>query len=95
MLIRGEIMATIIKLQRKGTNHKPFWHIVVSDSRKPKGCVEQLGTYDNLKKPVKLVINEERAAYWISRGALPSPSVAQILLKKGIMPKAAEHNQVG
>lgn len=88
-------MSTIIKLQRRGTIHKPFWRIVVTDSRKPKGCVEQLGTYDNLKKPVKLNLKEDRAALWISRGAVPSASVRKIFLGQGVLKKAAELKQAG
>ncbi|MCK5218031.1 30S ribosomal protein S16 [bacterium] len=88
-------MATIIKLMRKGTIHRPFWRIVVTDSRKPRGCVEQLGTYDNLRKPIKLNLNEERAAVWLSRGAKPSETVGRIFMKKGIMKKAAELKPAG
>jgi len=88
-------MATIIKLMRKGNIHRPFWRIVVSDSRKPRGCVEQLGTYDNLRKPIKLNFDEERAALWVSRGAKPSETVRRIFLKKGILKKAAELKPTG
>ncbi|MCK5242932.1 30S ribosomal protein S16 [bacterium] len=88
-------MATIIKLQRRGAIHKPFWHIVVTDSRKPKGCIEQLGTYANLKKPVELKLDADKAALWISRGAKPSESVRQLFLKNDIMKKAAELKQPG
>ncbi len=88
-------MSTIIKLQRRGTVHKPFWRIVVTDSRKPKGCVEQLGTYDNWKKPVKLNLDEDRAAHWISCGAVPSVSVRKIFLGQGVLKKAAELKRAG
>ncbi len=88
-------MATIIKLLRKGTIHRPFWRIVVSDSRKPRGCVEQLGTYDNLRKPAKLNLDEERSALWVSRGAKPSETVRRIFLKKGILKKAVELKPAG
>ncbi|MCD4814340.1 30S ribosomal protein S16 [bacterium] len=83
-------MATIIKLQRRGAVHRPFWHIVVTDSRKPKGCVEQLGTYDNLKKPIKLTLDEEKAAWWVSRGAKPTDTVHRIFHKQGVLKKAEE-----
>jgi len=88
-------MATIIKLQRRGAIHRPFWHIVVTDSRKPKGCIEQLGTYNNLKKPVQLELDTDKAALWISRGAIPSDSVRRIFLKQGVLKKAAELKQAG
>ncbi|MBN1596595.1 30S ribosomal protein S16 [candidate division FCPU426 bacterium] len=88
-------MATIIKLIRRGKVHKPFWHIVVTDSRAPKGCIEQLGTYDNLKKPVKLELDAEKAAVWVSRGAQPTVTVRRIFLKQGILKKAAELKGAG
>ncbi|MEW6515795.1 MAG: 30S ribosomal protein S16 [candidate division FCPU426 bacterium] len=78
-------MATLIKLQRYGTVHKPFWRIVVTDSRKPKGCIEQLGTYDNLRKPVKLTLNEDKAKLWISRGAVLTMSVRKIFHRRGLL----------
>jgi small subunit ribosomal protein S16 len=78
-------MPTIIKLQRQGAPHKPFWRIVVTDSRKPGGCVELLGTYDNHHKPVSLRLNEEKAAQWLARGAQPSPSMKRILMEKGLL----------
>jgi small subunit ribosomal protein S16 len=86
-------MATIIKFQRKGTLHKSFWRIVVTDERKPKGCIEQIGTYDNHRKPVQIRIDEEKAARWISLGARPSESVKQLFKKQGIMKKAMESRQ--
>lgn len=83
-------MATIIKLQRKGTTHKPFWHIVVTDERKPKDCVELLGTYDNLHKPVTVRLNKEKTAKWLSLGATPTDSVRTILKNEGVLnPKLA------
>lgn len=81
-------MATIIKMQRKGTIHRPFWRIVVTDSRHPKDCIEQVGTYDNLNKPSILKLNETKALLWLSRGATPTPSVVTLLKKQGIWKKA-------
>jgi len=88
-------MSTIIKLQRQGAPHKPFWRIVVTDSRKPGGCVEQLGTYDNKHKPVAVNLDEEKAAMWVSRGATPTPTVRSILIQKGVMKKSAELQGAG
>lgn len=81
-------MATLIKMQRYGTVHKPFWRIVVTDSRKPKGCIEQLGTYDNLKKPVKLVLNDDKARRWISRGAVLTTTVRRLFHRRGLLSSA-------
>ena len=86
-------MATIIKLQRRGAIHRPFWRIVVTDSRKPKGCVEQLGTYDNLHKPIKLTLDKKKAILWLEKGAKPSPAVNQILKKQGIFKEIIENKK--
>ncbi len=88
-------MSTVIRLQRKGTIHRPFWRVVVNDSRNPYSCAEQLGTYDNTKKPVKLNLDIERAAQWINQGALPSDTVRQLFKKNGVFQKAQEIKNVG
>ncbi len=82
-------MATIIKLQRQGAPHRPFWRIVVTDSRKPKGCIALLGTYDNVNKPVTLTLDADKTNLWLSKGALPSPSAARLLAQKGLHPRTA------
>jgi small subunit ribosomal protein S16 len=87
-------MATIVKLRREGTRHKPFWRIVVTDSRKPKDCIEQLGTYDTLHKPAKLVLNADKAVRWVLLGATPSVTVRSIFKKNGILKKAAEQKKM-
>jgi small subunit ribosomal protein S16 len=83
------IMSTIIKLQRQGAPHKPFWRVVVTDSRKPMGTIELLGTYDNMQKPPLLQIDEAKAALWVSKGAKPTPSVMRLFAGKGVLKKAA------
>ena len=77
-------MATIIKLQRRGAPHRPFWRIVVTDRRRPNGCIEQLGTYNNLVKPADVTLDKARAAHWLTQGAAPSPSVRKILRDQGV-----------
>ena len=88
-------MATIIKLQRQGAPHKPFWRIVVTDSRKPAGTIELLGTYNNLRKPAELSLNEDKAAQWVAKGAKPTPTVQRLFSDQGVMKKAAELQGVG
>lgn len=88
-------MSTIIKLQRQGAPHKPFWRIVVTDSRKPAGSVELLGTYDNMRKPAALMLNEDKAALWVSRGAKPTPTVHRLFADNGILKKAADFKGAG
>lgn len=77
-------MATIIRLQRRGAPHRPFWRIVVTDSRKPGGCIEQLGTYNNVVKPPAVTLDRDRASLWLSRGAAPTVAVKKILAAQGV-----------
>lgn len=74
-----------IRLARGGRTERPFYHIVVTDSRKPRDgrYIERLGFYNPVAagKEVSLQIAEDRVNYWISQGAQPSEQV-QSLLKK-------------
>lgn len=74
-----------IRLARGGRIERPFYHIVVTDSRKPRDgrYIERLGFYNPIAsgKEVVLQITEDRVNYWISQGAKPSEQV-QNLLKK-------------
>ncbi len=83
-------MSTIIKMLRRGAPHKPFWRIVVTDSRRPHGCIEQLGVYDNLRKPAWLDLDEPKTSAWLAKGALPSPSVKRLFIQKGLLTKGAK-----
>ncbi len=88
-------MSTIIKLQRQGAPHKPFWRIAVTDSRKPGGCIELVGTYDNQHKPALVNLNETKIAEWIVKGAVPTQTVKKIFVDKGIYKKVAEAKKAG
>jgi small subunit ribosomal protein S16 len=73
----------VIRLSRGGTNKRPFYNIVVSDKRCPRDgrCIERLGYFNPIAagKDVRLHLNQERAQYWISKGAQPSERVSQLL----------------
>lgn len=73
-------MATVIRLARMGRKKKPFYRIVVTDSRKRRdgGWVESIGFYSPLSNPSKVQIDEERFEYWKSVGAKMSERVAQL-----------------
>ena len=60
-------MAVKIRLKRMGAKKAPFYRIVVSDSRSPRDgrFIEEIGTYNPLKDPGEIVVDKERAAYWI------------------------------
>lgn len=85
-------MATVIRLSRAGTKKKPFYRIVVADSRKPRdgNFIEKLGTFNPLiakDNPARLTCNAERTKYWIGVGAQPSDRVAVILSGLGLTTK--------
>ncbi|MGE0171995.1 MAG: 30S ribosomal protein S16 [Oligoflexales bacterium] len=78
-------MAVTMRLQRKGTHNKPFYHIVVTDSRKARGgkFIEKIGFYDPNLNPSVMEVKGERASFWYSKGAQVSNTVLKILqLKK-------------
>lgn len=70
-----------IRLKRIGQKHRPFYRLVVSDSRnRPTGSnVEEVGTYDPQKEPSQIHLDLERVDYWLSVGARPSAQVSNII----------------
>jgi small subunit ribosomal protein S16 len=73
----------VIRLSRGGTKKRPFYNILVTDSRKPRdsGYIERLGFYNPIAKggEVTLKIEDERLQYWLGCGAKPSERVAFLL----------------
>lgn len=82
-------MAVRIRLARHGRKKNPFYRLVVADSRSPRdgGFIEMLGTYNPMVDPAEIVINEERALYWLGNGALPSETAKILLKKSGVFDK--------
>lgn len=74
-------MATRIRLKRMGRRKRPFYRIVVADSRRARDgkSIEVVGTYDPLTDPVTIRIKEENVLSWLEKGAQPSETVRQIL----------------
>jgi small subunit ribosomal protein S16 len=70
-------------MKRVGTKNLPVFRIVVADGRSPRDgkFIEEIGTYQPLKKGDNFSIKLERAQYWISKGAQPSDTVASFLKK--------------
>jgi small subunit ribosomal protein S16 len=70
-----------IRLARVGKTKKPSYRIVVIDRRRPRDgrFVEIVGTYDPLKNPAEIKLNEERITYWLGVGARPSDTVRSFL----------------
>jgi small subunit ribosomal protein S16 len=78
-------MSVKIRMKRVGTKNLPVFRIVVADSRSPRDgkFIEELGTYQPLKKGDNFTLNMDRANYWISKGAQPSDTVASFIKKAG------------
>lgn len=76
-------MATVIRLTRMGRTKKPFYRIVVTDSRKKRdgGWKESIGYYNPLTEPATIKYDEERLSYWKSVGAKMSDRVEKITSK--------------
>ena len=84
-------MAVAIRLRREGSKNRPFYRIVVADSRKRRDgrFIEMIGTYDPLKDSGNSVIDLPKADSWIGKGAKPSETVASIIRKARLaQPKA-------
>tara|TARA_A100000171_G_C2126219_1_gene143683 strand:+ start:1221 stop:1619 length:399 start_codon:yes stop_codon:yes gene_type:complete len=85
-------MALKIRLARAGAKKRPYYRIVVTDSRNPRDgrFIEKVGTYNPMvdkDHADRLRLVEERVKYWLSTGALPTDRVARFLGDKGLMPK--------
>ena len=76
-------MAVKIRMKRVGAKNAPVFRIVVADSRSPRDgkFIEELGTYQPLKKGNNFTMNLDRAKYWLSKGAQPSDTVASFIKK--------------
>ncbi|MBK8000294.1 MAG: 30S ribosomal protein S16 [Verrucomicrobia bacterium] len=76
-------MSVKIRMKRIGAKNTPVFRIVVADSRSPRDgkCIEEIGTYQPLKKGDNYTLNLDRADYWVSKGAQPSDTVASFLRK--------------
>ena len=72
-------------MKRVGAKNAPFFRIVVADSRSPRDgkFIEEIGSYQPLKKGDNFTLNLERAKYWVSKGAQPSDTVASFIKKAG------------
>ncbi|EOJ1971930.1 30S ribosomal protein S16 [Campylobacter jejuni] len=74
---------TVIRLTRMGRTKRPFYRIVVTDSRKRRdgGWIESIGYYNPMVEPEVIKVDAERLAYWESVGAKLSDKVASITSK--------------
>jgi small subunit ribosomal protein S16 len=92
-------MSLKIRLSRGGAKKRPFYRIVVADSRMPRDgrFIERLGTFDPLKAKDaadRLVLDAEKAKVWMTKGAQPTDRVARLLESVGVGERAARNNPV-
>jgi len=80
-----------IRLTRAGAKKAPYYRIVVTDHRSPRGgrFLETIGTFDPLKKDITVTIKNDRLAYWKSQGAQVSDTVIAVLKKNAKLVAAA------
>ena len=78
-------MAVKIRLTRLGDKKNPFYRVVVADSRSPRDgkFIDILGTYDPLKNPEVIKIDNAKAQEWIKNGAQPTDTARDLLVKSG------------
>lgn len=70
-----------------GAKKRPFYRIVVADSRAPRDgkFIEEIGYYNPISEPVEIKIDGEKAQKWLNNGAQPSDTVKALLKKQGIL----------
>ena len=80
-------MAVKIRLKRMGSNKKPFYRIVVADSRSPRDgkFIEEIGTYNPVSEPKEFKIDNEKAKQWIKNGAKPTSIVEKLFNDNNVL----------
>jgi small subunit ribosomal protein S16 len=90
-------MSLVIRMARAGTKKRPFYHIVVADSRSPRDgrFIERLGFFNPLlpkEKTERLKLDLEKAKAWMTKGAQPSDRVMRFLDAAGVMKRPKRNN---
>jgi small subunit ribosomal protein S16 len=82
-------MAVKIRMKRMGAKKKPFYRLVVADSRSPRDgrIIEQVGYYNPMNEEKTLKIEEEKVLKWLGNGAQPTDTVKRLLKSEGILEK--------
>ncbi|WIV10837.1 30S ribosomal protein S16 [Proteiniborus sp. MB09-C3] len=82
-------MAVKIRLTRMGSKKKPFYRIVVADSRSPRDgrIIEEIGHYNPVSEPKEVVIDDEKAIKWLNNGAKPTDTVSYLFKNNGVLEK--------
>ncbi len=90
-------MALKIRLSRGGAKKRPYYRIVIADSRSPRDgrFIDKIGAYNPMlakDNPDRVVLDLERARHWLGRGATPSDRVARFLGQAEVIPMPAQRN---
>jgi small subunit ribosomal protein S16 len=82
-------MPAKIRLARHGKKSRPFYFIVVADSRAPRDgkFIERIGSYNPVTNPATIEIDFDKALTWLQKGALPTDTVRSLMLQRGILYK--------
>ena len=80
-------MPVKIRLQRHGSKKRPFYFIVIADSRSPRDgkFIQKVGTYNPLTIPATVQLDRQKALDWLQKGAQPTDTVRRILSYKGVL----------
>jgi len=84
-----------IRLRRTGSKKQPSYRVVVADIRAPRdgAFIEIVGHYNPRTEPETVVIDKEKALYWLGKGAQPTDTVARLLTKSGILEKSNSNKE--
>lgn len=90
-------MSLKIRLSRGGAKKRPFYRIVIADSRSPRDgrFIEKIGTYNPMlpQDAQRVTLDAERAKHWLGHGATPTDRVALLLADAGLMEKPSRREQ--
>ena len=80
-------MAVKIRLKRMGQKKKPFYRVVVADSRSPRDgkFIEEIGTYNPISNPKEFKVDDEKAKQWIKNGAKPTSIVEKLFKDNNVL----------
>ncbi len=80
-------MSTKIRLKRVGGKKKPYYRVVIADSRQPRGgrVIEEIGTYDPGQEPSAFSVDADKVKDWLQKGAQPTDRVRILLTKVGVL----------
>ncbi|MBO8126725.1 MAG: 30S ribosomal protein S16 [Firmicutes bacterium] len=80
-------MAVKIRLKRMGAKKRPFYRLVVADSRSPRDgrFIEEIGYYNPIVEPAELSVDKDKALAWLQKGAQPSEAARRLLSQAGVL----------